>query len=79
MLQSKQTKAFVYQLVSFAILFFPSRYLINNFTGLTGIWIPVTAFVIATILAPKFQAVKTAQGEKLFVSWVFFKGLKEIK
>ncbi|MFM2231154.1 MAG: hypothetical protein RL607_2412, partial [Bacteroidota bacterium] len=28
---------------------------------------------------PKFQAVKTAQGEKLFMSWLFLKGVKEIK
>lgn len=76
---SKQVKSFLFQIVSFAILFFPFRYIAAQYTGLSGIWIPLSAFVFATILAPKFQAVKTPQGEKLFVSWLFFKGLKEIK
>jgi len=30
-------------------------------------------------LAPKFQAVKTNEGEKLFMKWLFIKGIKEIK
>ncbi|MBN9283018.1 hypothetical protein [Flavobacterium sp.] len=45
---------------------------------LTG-WIPVTAFVVSTLLAPKFQAVKTNDGEKLFMKWIFIKGIREIK
>jgi hypothetical protein len=29
-------------------------------------------------LSPKFQAVKTRDGEKLFMSWLFVKGIKEL-
>jgi hypothetical protein len=29
-------------------------------------------------LSPKFQAVKTKNGERLFLSWIFVKGVKEI-
>jgi hypothetical protein len=36
------------------------------------------AFVIGTILAPKFQAVNTKDGEKLFMKWLFVKGVKEV-
>lgn len=76
---SKQTKAFVYQLICFAILFILFRFLVAEFTNLTGYWIPVTAFVIATLLSPKFQAIKTPQGDKLFMKWLFMKGVREVK
>ncbi|MSP84668.1 MAG: hypothetical protein EXR18_02415 [Flavobacteriaceae bacterium] len=74
-----QVKAFVFQLLFFAILFILCRFLIENYTNLYGLWIPFTAFALGTLLAPKFQAVKTNDGEKLFMKWVFMKGIKEIK
>jgi hypothetical protein len=75
----KSTKAFLYQLLSFALFFIVARFLIATYTGLTGFWIPITAFVVGTILAPQFQAVQTHEGEKLFMKWLFMKGVKEIK
>ena len=69
-----QLRAFLYQLGSFAILFISFRYLIFEYT----MFIPFTAFVVGTILSPKFQAVKTRDGEKLFMSWLFVKGIKEL-
>jgi hypothetical protein len=74
-----QVRAFLYQLGCFAILFISFRFLIGTYTGLTGFWIPLTAFVIGTILSPKFQAAKTKDGEKLFMTWIFVKGVKEIR
>lgn len=76
---SKQTKAFIFQLLSFAVLFIIFRFLIDAYTNLQGFWIPITAFVVATLLAPKFQAIKTNEGDKLFMKWMFIKGIKEIK
>lgn len=76
---SKKTKAFVYNFIGFAIIFFGVRYLVGEFTNLKGYWIPVTAFVVGTILAPKFQTVQTKDGEKLFMKWLFIKGFQEIK
>lgn len=73
-----QIHAFLYQLGCFTILFFSFRYLVANYTNLTGFYIPLTAFVIGTLLSPKFQAVKTKEGEKLFMKWIFIKGIKEI-
>ena len=73
-----QVRAFLYQLGCFAILFISIQYLLARFTHLTWLWIPMTAFVVGTILSPKFQAVKTKDGEKLFMKWLFVKGIKEI-
>ena len=76
---SKQVKAFVFQLGCFAVLFLIARYLVAEYTGLTGYWIPLTAFAVGTLLAPKFHVVKTQEGEKLYMKWLFVKGIKEIK
>lgn len=73
-----QVRAFLYQLGCFAILFISMRYLVQRYTGLTGYFIPVTSFVVATLLSPKFQAVKTKDGDKLFMQWILMKGMKEI-
>jgi hypothetical protein len=37
----------------------------------------ITAFIVGTILSPKFKAVKTEDGEKLFMKF-FIKDVKEI-
>ncbi len=76
---SLKVKAFILQLISFATLFIIVRYLLANYTNLEGMWISVTAFVLGTILAPQFQAVKTKEGEKMFMKWIFMKDVKEIK
>jgi hypothetical protein len=73
-----QVRAFLYQLGCFAILFISARFLVANYTNLTGIWIPGTAFVVGTLLSPKFKAMKTYDGEKLFMKWIFIKEVKEI-
>lgn len=76
---SLKVKAFILQLISFATLFIIVRYLLASYTNLEGIWISITAFVIGTIAAPQFQAVKSKDGEKLFMKWIFMKDVKEIK
>lgn len=73
-----QVRAFLYQLGCFAILFISARYLVERYTGLTDLWIPFTAFVVGTILSPKFKAVKSKEGEKLYMKWIFAKEVKEI-
>lgn len=75
---SKKVKAFLYNLIGFALLFIGFRYLIENYTDLTGLWIPGTAFIVGTLLAPKFQVVSTKDGEKIFMKWMFIKGVKEV-
>ncbi len=75
---NKKTKSFIYNILSFAAFFLPLQVAVSYLTNLKGIWILVVAFVIATILAPKFQAIKTRDGEKLFMKVIFSKGVKEI-
>jgi len=73
-----QWRGLIYQFIGFGVLFFAARFLITEFTGLSGFWIPITAFVVGTILSPKFQAAKTRDGEHLYMSWLFVKGIKKI-
>jgi hypothetical protein len=76
---SKSTKSLLYNFIAFAVVFFPFRFLIDAYTNLDGLWIPALAFVFATLLSPKFQAMNTKDGEKLYMKWLFIKGFKEIK
>jgi hypothetical protein len=79
MVVSKKTKSLLYNFISFAVIFFPARYIIEVYGRLSGLWIPFFSFIIATFLSPKFQAVMTKEGEKLYMKWPFVKGVKEIK
>ncbi len=76
---SKKVKALLYNFLGFLPFFMLLSYLLQEFTNLTGFWIPFTAAVATTILAPKFQAVKFQGEEKIFVKWLFLKGVKEVK
>lgn len=73
-----QIKAFVLQLLCFATLFILTRFLIEKYLEQSGFFISVVSFFMATFLSPKFQAIKTNDGEKLFMRWIFIKGVKEI-
>jgi hypothetical protein len=74
-----QIKALLFQLLCFAALFFLTRFLVSEFTNMDGMWIPITAFVVGTLLSPKFQVARTKDGEKMFMSWLFVKGIREVK
>ena len=76
---SKKVKAFLFNFLGFVVIYMPTLYLVNIFSRLNGIWIPLTAFMVALLLAPKFQAIKTYDGEKIYMKWLFIKGVKEIK
>lgn len=76
---SKKTKAFIYQLISFIIFFVGFTYIFKQFLNLQDLYIKLMAFVVGTIFAPKFLATQTKDGEKLFIKWLFIKGMKEIK
>ena len=76
---SKNVKAFIFQLLCFALLFITSRYLIDKYTLISEFWVAGMAFVISTLLSPKFQAVRTPDGPKLYMRWMFIKGVREIK
>ncbi|AWI26581.1 hypothetical protein [Flavobacterium pallidum] len=72
------TKALLYNFACFAALYLVMYFLAAGFTNLNGWLKPVTAAVAASLLAPKFQAVKTGAGEKVFMKWIFLKGVKQL-
>ena len=76
---NKKTKALLYNLFGFAALFITLRYFVLDYTNLYGIWKPLTAAIVASLIAPKFQAVKTRDGEKIFMKALFVSGVKEVK
>ena len=76
---NKSTKAVLYNFLGFAPTYMIVYLAVKFFTNLSGWWIPLTAFVATTILAPKFQAAKVHGEGKLFMRWLFIKGVKEIK
>jgi hypothetical protein len=73
-----QIRAFLFQLGCFAILFTGFQYLFGMYLDLKGLTLSFSAFAVGTLLSPKFQAMKTKEGEKLFMKWIFLKGIKEI-
>lgn len=75
----KKSKALIYNFLGFAFFFTIIYFLVVQFTDLNGLWIPLTSGVAASLLTPKFQAVKYMGEEKLFMKWMFIKGIKEIK
>ena len=76
---SKKVKSFLYNFLGFSVFYIPAYLLVMNYSHLQGLWIAGTAFMVSLILAPKFQAVKTHDGEKIFMKWLFIKGVKEIE
>lgn len=76
---SKKVKSLVYNFIGFILFYIPTYLLVMNFSHLQGLWIAVTAFMVSLILAPKFQAIKTHEGEKIFMKWIFISGVKEVK
>jgi hypothetical protein len=78
---SKKSKALLYNFICFATLFLVTYYLIVQYASLniSGLFRPFTAFIISTLIAPKFQAATTKDGEKLFMKWIFMKGVSEVK
>lgn len=76
---SKETKALIFNFIGFALLFFPAKYLFIKFSSFVWWQSSLAAFLVATLLSPKFKALRTNEGVKLFMSWMFIKGVKEIK
>lgn len=76
---SKKTKAFLYNVLSFGILFAFLRYYLIDFTSLTGYMRPVAAFMVAFLIAPKFQAGFVNGKEMIYMRWIFMKGAKKIE
>lgn len=75
---SKKTKVFIAQFICFAILFIIARLAVEFLTDLSSIWGSVIGAVFATICAPQFKVFSTQNGEKIYMRWIFLKGVKEL-
>ncbi|PXX23020.1 hypothetical protein [Arenibacter sp. ARW7G5Y1] len=71
-------KALIFNFLGFSILFVGGRLLIGMLLSLNTLALAFIAAVAASILAPKFSAVKTKSGEKLMMKWIFIKGFREL-
>ncbi|ALM06652.1 hypothetical protein SB49_01660 [Sediminicola sp. YIK13] len=71
-------KAFLFNFIGFAVLFVIIRTIMWFLLSSDSIFLAIVAAVLASVLSPKFAVSRTKEGEKLFMKWVFIKGLKEI-
>ncbi len=71
-------KALLYNFMAFVILFLIARLALGYYLPINPIFLAVTSAIIANVLAPKFGAIKTDEGEKVLMKWIFIKGVREI-
>ncbi len=75
---NKKAKTFIYQLISFSIVFIPFRLGISYFTELEGFWPAFLSFLATLLLAPKFQVVSSNKETKIMMKSIFSKEVKEV-
>ena len=71
-------KAVLLNFIAFVTLFLVIRLILGHYLPINRIFLAVTSAILANILAPKFGAIRTKEGEKVFMKWVFRKGTKEL-
>lgn len=76
---NKKVKAFFYNFISFAPVYLVSYFFIVRFNLLEGIFIPIVSAVLSFLLSPKFQVVSTNNGDKIYMKWLFKKGVREVE
>lgn len=71
-------KALLFNFLAFALLFIAVRLLMGYYLPINRIFLAVTSAIVANIMAPKFGAIETDAGEKIFMKWILVKGTREI-
>lgn len=71
-------KALLFNLIAFVTLFLIARLILGHFLPINRIFLAVTSAIIANVLAPKFGAIQTDDGEKVLMKWIFIKGIREL-
>jgi len=71
-------KALLFNFIAFALFFIVVRLLLGYFLPINRIFLAVTSAIIANVLAPKFGAIRTDDGEKVLMKWIFIKGMREL-
>ncbi len=75
---SIKNKALLYNFLGYAVLFIIIRFFIIEFFALNHFVKLIIAAILATLLAPKFAVIKTKEGARLVMKWIFIKGFKEL-
>jgi len=71
-------KALLFNFIGFAALFLTTRLVLGFYVQINTVFLAIISAVVASVLSPKFGAVKTKEGEKLYVKWLFIKGAKAL-
>ncbi|PWL37509.1 hypothetical protein DKG77_14450 [Flagellimonas aquimarina] len=71
-------KALLFNFIAFVVLFLIARLVLGYYLPINPIFLAVTSAIIANVLAPKFGAIQTDDGEKVLMKWIFIKGMREI-
>jgi hypothetical protein len=71
-------RALLFNFLGFAILFLIIRLVMGHYFNANTFLLALVSALLANILVPKFGVVKTYGGDKLFMKWLFRKGIKEI-
>jgi hypothetical protein len=68
---NKQTKAFIYNTLAFAVIFISLRFILVTYSGFSYFQNLIAAGLVSMIAAPKFHYVRTHEGEKIWMKWLF--------
>ncbi len=73
-----KNKSLLFNFLCFAVLFLIVRFSLDYLMPINRIFLAIISAIIANILAPKFGSVKTDNGEKIMVKWIFLKGFRQL-
>lgn len=71
-------KALLFNFIAFVVLFLIARLILGYYLPINRIFLVVTSAIIANVLAPKFGAIQTDEGEKVLMKWIFIKRMREL-
>jgi hypothetical protein len=72
-------KAVLYQFLCFAVIFLGCRWLLVSYAGIGTIAVLALSFIAATLFSPFFKVERTRDGDKLYMKWIFVKGVRQIR
>lgn len=76
---SKKVKAFLFNLLSFFLIFLVIRFVLGYLVALESIYIAFISAFITTIISPKFFVVQKKNGAAaVFMKILFVKEMKEV-
>ncbi len=71
-------KALIFNFIGFAFIFLTVRFTLGYFLVFSHLLMALVAAIAATILAPKFMAVQNPKARKVFMKWIFIRGIREV-